>query len=269
MASYLDAKAAGGEWLVRIEDIDPPRELAGASRSILRSLDAHGLHWDGEVQYQSSRAQAYDNALKFLSDSGRLFACSCTRSVLGPGGNCGRRCTPGEGEATSLRFETDGNADFHDVFLGWQDAEKRAQDYVLKRKDGLYAYALAVVVDDLSEGITHVVRGKDLLHQTFAQIELIQTLGGKTPSYAHLPLIRDSGGNKLSKQAGASGVNDHHPIQNLRFVLEALRQPASAAPTGSIAELLEQAIHDWPANLPTTIDDTFGTPSIYPDSDQT
>ncbi|GAB5415617.1 MAG: tRNA glutamyl-Q(34) synthetase GluQRS [Congregibacter sp.] len=261
VASYLDARAAGGQWLVRIEDIDPPREVAGASDQILRSLQAHGLQWDEDVVYQSSRGDAYDRALEALAQTGRLFRCRCTRAILGPGGSCGRRCAPTDDDATALRFQIDSSPHFNDRFMGPQPTANSPRDLVLRRKDGLYAYALAVAVDDLWQGITDVVRGRDLLHQTHAQIELMQVMGGQAPRYAHLPLICDTAGVKLSKQAGAQAIDDRKALQNLRIVLEALGQPMAEAACGTVQELLAWATRSWRDRALQKLADTQG---VYP-----
>ncbi|MFK7828529.1 MAG: tRNA glutamyl-Q(34) synthetase GluQRS [Congregibacter sp.] len=245
VAGYLDAKAEGGKWLLRIEDIDPPREIAGAADRILHSLEAHALHWDETPVYQSERTEAYLDALEALNQSGRLFRCCCTRSTLGPAGSCGRRCSPAASDSCSLRFDVGVSAGFADRLLGQQPGLKTGTDIVLKRKDGFFAYALAVVVDDAWQNITHVVRGRDLLHQTSAQRELMRQLGHPTPSYAHHPIICDAQGDKLSKQAGAPEVDDHRAIENLREVLRVLGQESADMPAGSAQELLSLATELW------------------------
>ncbi|WP_439107271.1 tRNA glutamyl-Q(34) synthetase GluQRS [Congregibacter sp.] len=245
VASYLDARSASGAWLVRVEDIDPPREEPGSADSILRSLEAHGLIWDEAVLYQSSRLEAYREALTRLSASGRVFSCCCTRATLGPGGSCLGRCQPGPQDATTLRVQLRGDLGFEDGFLGAQPPPETASDLVLKRKDGLYAYALAVVVDDAWQNITHVVRGADLLSQTFAQLELLSELGTSLPAYAHLPLVRDSSGTKLSKQSGARGIEDEFALDNLRLALGMLGQDSADLPAGSASELIALATARW------------------------
>jgi glutamyl-Q tRNA(Asp) synthetase len=190
LGSYLDARAAGGQWLLRIEDIDQPREAPGAADRILRSLDAHGLHWDGPVLYQSTRSEAYDRALEQLQQQDRLFRCSCTRAILGPGGSCGERCTPAPDDICAIRVRLGGERSFNDLVLGPQPSAALPADLVLKRKDGLYAYTLAVVVDDGWQGITDVIRGRDLLEQTartmpFARISGLSGAGLRPPPGAH------------------------------------------------------------------------------------
>ncbi|EAQ97321.2 glutamyl-queuosine tRNA(Asp) synthetase [Congregibacter litoralis KT71] len=245
LASYLHARSASGLWLLRIEDIDPPREVPGASDSILRSLEAHGLHWDESVLFQSTRLDAYAEALNTLKASGRLFPCSCTRATLGPGGSCLRRCKPGPDDPTALRIQLDESMGFEDQILGTQAPPGESGDLVLRRKDGLYAYALAVVVDDARQGVTHVVRGADLLPQTFAQLELLTLLHSPRPDYAHLPIVCDHRGTKLSKQAGAPAIDDKRALNNLRDALRLLRQPCADSPAATVDELLVQATADW------------------------
>jgi len=245
LASYLDARAAGGRWLLRIEDIDPPREIPGAADSILRSLEAHGLLWDESVLFQSTRLDAYAQALSTLEKSGRVFACCCTRAALGPGGSCLRRCRPSAGETTSMRIALRGDMSFDDLMRGPQPAPNDPSDLVLRRKDGLYAYALAVAVDDLWQGVSHVVRGSDLLSQTFAQLEMLKGLGAPLPQYAHLPLVCDAQGIKLSKQTGAEGIKDACAVENLRTTLRLLEQDSAQMPASSASELLNLAIDHW------------------------
>lgn len=245
LGSYLDARAAGGSWLLRIEDIDPPREVPGAADSICRSLDVHGLHWDDSVLYQSSRSEAYDEALAELQRRGLLFRCSCTRAVLGPGGSCGERCDPGPDARCSTRVRLRGERGFDDLLLGPQAPARLPADLVLRRKDGLYAYTLAVVVDDCWQGITHVIRGRDLLAQTPPQCELLAYLSCQPPRYGHLPILTDAAGNKLSKQTGAAPIDDSRPIGNLRQALRFLGQSSADANAGSPRELLAAAVRSW------------------------
>ncbi|MFK8043698.1 tRNA glutamyl-Q(34) synthetase GluQRS [Congregibacter sp.] len=245
VASYLDARASSGTWLLRIEDIDPPREVPGAGDSILRSLEAHGLYWDETELYQSTRLEAYAEALDGLTECGEVFRCCCTRATLGPGGNCLKRCSPAPEDVTALRVSLLGNVGFDDKILGPQAPGLSANDLVLRRKDGLYAYALAVVVDDAWQSITDVVRGEDLLSQTFSQLELLAQLKAAQPSYAHVPIVCDASGVKLSKQAGATAIDDKAALANLRKALELLYQDSAQLPAGSTQELLELATSLW------------------------
>ena len=211
LGSYLDAKAHGGEWLVRMEDIDTPRNMPGAADDILRTLERFGLEWDGPVLYQSSRIEAYEAALEDLRRRNLVFPCGCSRKDVGdryPGtcrdGIRGRLNTP------SWRFRASDEAvTFEDRRLGSQQQNVRdyAGDFVLKRADGLFAYQLAVVVDDAYQDITDVVRGEDLLDSTARQILLQRALSFPQPRYLHLPVVLNESGQKLSKQTGATALD--------------------------------------------------------------
>jgi len=211
LGSYLDAKAHGGEWLVRIEDIDTPRNVPGAADDILRTLERFGLEWDGPVLYQSFRIDAYEAALEELRRCNLVFPCGCSRKDVGdryPGtcrlGLTGRLGTP------SWRFRVHGETvHFIDRRLGpqSQNVEDYVGDFVLKRADGLFAYQLAVVVDDAFQGITDVVRGEDLLDSTARQILLQSALSLPQPQYLHLPIVLNDTGQKLSKQTGATALD--------------------------------------------------------------
>jgi glutamyl-Q tRNA(Asp) synthetase len=210
--SYLDARAAGAGWLVRIEDLDTPRVVPGCADGQLRTLEAYGFEWDGEVLYQSTRREAYRDAMAQLSEQGRTFRCSCTRKDLaalgaadddahGYPGTC--RAGPARPGPTSLRFRVgDAPIHFEDRFLGPQ-CISGAGDVVIERRDGLATYQLAVVVDDAFQQVTRVVRGADLLASTAWQIELQQALGFERPIYGHLPLVVEPDGAKLSKSRHA------------------------------------------------------------------
>jgi glutamyl-Q tRNA(Asp) synthetase len=212
VASYLDAKAAGGEWLVRMEDLDPPREQPGAADLILRTLEAFGLEWDGPVLYQSQRGEAYAAALDRLVWDGLVFACACTRKDVAEGpypGTC-RNGVPSGRAARAWRVRVDGaSIAFADRVQGriHQDLPREVGDFVLRRADGLFAYQLAVVVDDAAQGITDVVRGADLLDSTPRQIYLQRLLGLPQPRYLHVPVATNAAGEKLSKQTGAPPVD--------------------------------------------------------------
>lgn len=195
--------------------------------------------------YQSRRLAAYDDALDGLTRSGRLFPCSCTRAILGPGGNCGRRCRPGPDDAQSFRLALTAPAPWPDFILGEQRPAPDAGDIVLRRRDGLHAYALAVVVDDAYQGITRVVRGSDLLEQTPAQLQLFELLGAMAPLYGHIPLACNERGKKLSKQSGAEAIDAERPLENLRAALRFLRQPSADADADSPEELLQEACRRW------------------------
>ncbi|MEY3018019.1 MAG: hypothetical protein RL336_1154 [Pseudomonadota bacterium] len=248
-ASYLDAKANHGEWLVRIEDIDPPREQPGASDTILSTLLAHGLQWDGEVMYQSARSAAYDAVLDELWRREELFYCTCTRADLQGSrsypGKCRQQLTPPTVPAAwRLRCDNSTQA-WQDGFQGPQSWSMRdIGDTILKRKDGLYAYQLAVVVDDHAQGITHVVRGIDLIDSTPRQLYLFAQLHWSPPQYSHLPVILDEHGHKLSKQNHAPAVDDTQATANL---LQCLGWLGQAQPThlNHPADILAYAVEHW------------------------
>ena len=252
LASYLDARHHHGLWLVRMEDLDPPREEAGAAQRILSSLEAHGLHWDGEVLWQSQRGPAYAAALDQLDRDHHLFRCDCTRQMLGPGGACCGRCRErqaalSEPVAVRLSVPADCRIRFIDRLQGVRDIALGAEiaDFVVKRKDGLDAYQLAVVVDDAWQGITHIVRGSDLLDSTGRQIFLQQLLQAPTPSYCHLPVITDAAGHKFSKQNHAPPLRDERATDNLRAALHFLGQRRPPGEVDAVADILAFASANW------------------------
>lgn len=260
LASYLDAKANGGQWLVRMEDLDPPREQPGAAGEILRSLEDHGLHWDGEVVYQSRRDQAYQDCLDALIAAELAYPCTCSRQELASmGGIYDGRCRthqPVEGAAYSLRlklYDLPGRSapeliQFEDLIQGLQTQNLRTQagDQILKRRDGYYAYQLAVVVDDIAQGITHIIRGSDLLEVTGRQLFFFGILGAPLPQFGHVPLAMQSNGQKLSKQNHAKAIDGKLASKNLWRGLEFLGQnPPSALADSSTRELLDWALHHW------------------------
>lgn len=254
LASYLDARHRAGEWLVRMDDLDPPREEPGAADRILAGLRAHGLHWDGDVLYQSTRGSAYAAALAALDGAGHLFACTCTRAQLGPDGACLGECRQRRAPAdvpASIRVDVPDTCvvAFDDGLQGRQEqALGRAfPDFVLRRKDGLTAYQLAVVVDDCAQGITHVVRGADLLDSTPRQVFLQQLLGAPTPAYSHLPVITQRDGRKLSKQNHAPGLDDSAAPDNLRLALRFLGQAAPPPELAAPTDILTFAADRWDA----------------------
>jgi glutamyl-Q tRNA(Asp) synthetase len=208
VGSYLDARTAGAKWLVRIEDLDTPRVIPGCAAEQLRTLEAFGFEWDGDVLYQSTRRDAYRAAVEQLDRAGRLFRCSCSRKDLAGDedshiypGTC--RLGPTREGPVSLRFRvTDAPVHFDDAFLGPQHFTAIG-DVVVVRRDGLASYQLAVVVDDAFQGVTRVVRGADLVGSTPWQIELHDALGLDRPSYGHLPLVTEPDGSKLSKSRRA------------------------------------------------------------------
>jgi glutamyl-Q tRNA(Asp) synthetase len=244
---------------VRIEDLDPPREMPGAADAILRALDAFGLHWDGEVVYQSRRHDAYLAALAALEGRGALYPCACTRKEIadsslsgidGPvyPGTCRTGIAPGR-PARAWRVRTDGTPiAFVDRWQGRVERrlDTHSGDFVVRRADGLYAYQLAVVVDDAALGVTEVVRGIDLLESTARQILLQNLLGLPTPAYAHLPVVVNARGEKLSKQTGAAAIDVHQAVSFLHRVLTLLGQaPPAEALEGELDALWRWAIAHW------------------------
>jgi glutamyl-Q tRNA(Asp) synthetase len=257
VASYLAARSANGDWLVRIEDIDSPREVPGSADSILRTLDAFGFEWTGSIARQSERTAAYQEALDRLASAGHVYRCSCSRkeiAALGQGdeprypGTC-RHGPLHPGNACAIRFMVEpGYLSFIDEIQGSVavDISAESGDFVVKRRDGLFAYQLAVVVDDAEQGVTHVVRGGDLLTSTPRQLLLQQSLGLATPAYAHVPLATDHHGVKLSKSAGAGAVMATKPAEELWRVLQFLRQgPPPELRSSSLRSLWEWAVHHW------------------------
>jgi glutamyl-Q tRNA(Asp) synthetase len=260
VGSWADARAQGGEWLVRMEDLDPPREVPGAADDILRTLAALGLESDGPVRRQSERADAYRAALDRLRDRGVLFACACTRREIAdsglPGadgglvypGTCRNGPPPGR-TARALRVRVDeAVVRFEDALQGEvrQDLGREVGDFVLRRADGLFAYQLAVVVDDADQGITDVVRGADLLDSTPRQIFLQRLLGLPTPHYLHLPVAANAAGEKLAKQTGAPPIDRARPAPALVAALRFLGQAAPAElERAPVRTVLEWAAANW------------------------
>jgi glutamyl-Q tRNA(Asp) synthetase len=252
LASFLDARHCCGRWLVRMEDLDPPREEPGAADSILTSLQRHGLYWDGEVLYQSTRSAAYAAALAALAQGGHLFFCDCSRANLEPDGVCRGACRTRQHDlagplAIRINVPPDCEIGFTDLLQGPQHAALGASlaDFVVRRKDGLDAYQLAVVVDDAAQGITHVVRGSDLLVSTPRQIFLQQRMAYATPCYAHLPVITTAQGQKFSKQNHAPALDDAQAVDNLRSALRFLQQADPPSTLTSTEPLLAYAIEHW------------------------
>jgi glutamyl-Q tRNA(Asp) synthetase len=258
LASFLDARARQGRWLVRIEDLDPPRESKQAVTDILHSLEALGLTWDEEVLFQSSRRAAYEEALAALDAKNLVYACRCSRQLLAAAGAvypglCRDLQLPRTAD-TALRCRvTDQTIAFSDRLQGpyAQHLARDVGDFVIRRRDGLFAYQLAVVVDDAFQGITDVVRGMDLLDSTPRQIHLQQQLHYSTPTYAHVPVIINALGQKLGKQQYAAAVDDKRPGAVLVQALERLRQQPDPALADSPPEtILNWALARWkPENL--------------------
>lgn len=258
LASYLDAKANAGQWYVRIEDLDPPREIPGATDDILRALDLLGLHWDGEIVFQSRRHADYDQILDTLASQGHAYYCTCSRGMLAGSegaypGYCRDRRLPHQAGA-AMRCKVDKHpVSFSDRMQGCftQQLATGSGDFVIKRKDGFHAYQLAVVVDDGWQQITHVVRGIDLLDSTPRQIHLQGLLGLPTPSYAHIPVLINQHQQKISKQNLAMAVDTSAPAQVLFQTLTYLQQqPDPGLVRADRNTVMEWAIAHWnPARL--------------------
>ncbi|WP_114239392.1 tRNA glutamyl-Q(34) synthetase GluQRS [Dyella sp. C9] len=255
VGSWLCARHAGGAWLLRVEDIDPPREMPGSAESILAALPAFGLHADAPVLFQSRRIAAYDEAFEQLRAADLVFPCWCSRNDLAGGlhldGHCLAAPQPERAPAWRLRVPDEIIA-FDDALQGPQAQNLRhtAGDFVIRRVEGYYAYQLACVVDDAYQGITQVVRGNDLLDSTPRQIFLQHCLGLPTPGYLHLPLALDEGGRKLSKSEQAHPVDPTQPLPALRQALAFLGLPASATAETADTLLAEALAHFDPALLP-------------------
>jgi glutamyl-Q tRNA(Asp) synthetase len=254
VGSYLFARSAAGRWLVRIDDLDPPRTVPGAADEQLRALEAYGLWWDDAVVYQSQRTAAYQEAIDRLSKAGHTFPCACSRAELAANGRDGaypgtcRNGLPAGRRPRSVRARVPAEpVSFTDRLLGpqKQDLVRTCGDFVVRRADGLFAYQLAVVVDDLAAAVTEVVRGADLLGSTGRQIHLYRALGTLPPEYGHLPLVVTWAGAKLSKGHGARPIPVASPGREvtLHQVLTALGQASDDAEPGApVAEQLAAAV---------------------------
>ena len=248
LGSWLLARQSRGAWLVRVEDVDPPREVPGATDRQLHALAAFGLVSDEPVLRQSQRGALYAQALDRLLAQGDAFECHCSRTDLRQSHGIHRRCVPGRQRpdpAVRLRVPEGTVIAFEDGLQGVfrQDVAREVGDFVLRRAEGLWAYQLAVVVDDAAQGITDVVRGADLLDSTPRQILLQRALGLPTPRHAHLPLVVDAQGRKLSKSEAAAPVDPRQPLPALHAAWNALGQPhAAVAQAGTVPDLLDRAL---------------------------
>jgi glutamyl-Q tRNA(Asp) synthetase len=261
VGSFLEARSRGGEWLVRMEDLDLPRTVPGAADDILRTLDAFGLHWDGEVMVQSARNEAYRAALAELEKLGAVYPCACTRKEIADSAINGIDgpvypgiCRAGlpEGRAPrAMRVHTDlSPVGFDDALQGRisQILATEVGDFVVRRADGLFAYQLAVVVDDAEQAITHVVRGADLLDSTPRQVYLQKLLSLPTPAYLHLPVAVNERGEKLSKQTLAPAVGLIKPVAQLFEALKFLNQaPPAELKDADLDDFWKWAIAHWRA----------------------
>ncbi|QID18878.1 tRNA glutamyl-Q(34) synthetase GluQRS [Nitrogeniibacter mangrovi] len=259
VGSYLDARDLGGQWLVRIDDVDAPRAVRGAGEGILRTLEALGFEWDGAPVWQHARTEQYAAALERLRRDDRVYGCACTRKMLAGApraadgsarypGTC-RDGLPAGAHARAWRFRVPAGAvGFEDRLQGRieEDVSREAGDFILKRADGLFAYQLATVVDDAEAGVTDVVRGIDLMPSTPRQIAIQQALGLPTPRYAHLPVVVDAAGQKLSKQSLARAVDDFRPAPVLVDALSCLGQaPPDELARASVATVWAWARAHW------------------------
>ncbi|HEX5382522.1 MAG TPA: tRNA glutamyl-Q(34) synthetase GluQRS [Acinetobacter sp.] len=252
VASYCDAKAQQGQWFVRIEDTDIPRIYPGSEQHILECLDAFQLYPDAEIIFQKDRLDLYEAVIDQLHVAGQVYACACTRKMLGSNhiyaGTCRDLALPFEQQAIRVKVE-DQSICFQDRLQGQHCSNLKEDlgDFVLKRRDGIINYQLAVVVDDYLQGITHVVRGADLLNNTERQIWLAQLLGYPTLSYMHLPLAMNAQGQKLSKQNLAQALDPKQAPELLQQALLALHQPAVDLDRPEI--MLQQAVAQWNTDL--------------------
>jgi glutamyl-Q tRNA(Asp) synthetase len=263
VASYCDAKAANGKWLLRIEDLDKPREVKGASASIIHCLEAYGFVWDDDVVYQSQQTEHYEKALAQLQLNALVYPCTCTRKEIADSssqygiegmiypGTC-RHGNHQENKPSAWRMRVSDNiVSFNDRSLGHIQhiLSKDTGDFVVKRADGLFAYQLAVVVDDANQGVTDIVRGADLLNSTTRQIYLQQALDLYTPRYLHIPIVKNAQGEKLSKQTLAPAINSQQANQDIWDALTFLKQsPPTTLKSSSLATIWEWAISHWQVN---------------------
>ena len=265
VASYLDAKSQSGKWHLRIEDIDPPREQIGASKNIIQSLIAHGLLWDEDIIYQSQQTNLYQSALEQLKLRGKAYPCSCTRKhLITLNGFYDRHCIlepPQQSQASAMRFFASSAApEFVDRLQGqWRtpQPENLFDDFIIKRKDNLWAYQLAVVVDDIFSNVTDIVRGIDIIDSTGKQLLLYDALEGETdwqvekPRYLHLPVLIDANRNKLSKQNHAAAIDNSKAYENVLQVLALLGQELPQQPLEDVQSLLTFAIERFDTqNIP-------------------
>jgi glutamyl-Q tRNA(Asp) synthetase len=261
LASYLDARHRDGRWLMRVEDIDPPREQPGASHSILNSLREHGLVWDGDVLWQSERLELYRATTEHLLTENLAFRCNCSRQMLVASdgvynGHCrNRNLDAAQEHAVRIKVPNACHITVDDRIqqpLTLQ-LDRDVGDFVIWRRDNLVAYQLAVTLDDAEQGITDIVRGSDLFESTARQICLQRLLGLPTPQYAHIPVLTNTGGQKLSKQTHAPALDNSRALDNLRLALKFLKQAKTQA--GNPQQLLQQAAAQWqPERIASTMD---------------
>lgn len=252
LASYLHAKHHHGTWLVRIEDIDPPREKAGASANILATLDAYGLHWDESVLYQSQQSELYQDVLQQLAHQKLTYHCQCTRAQIKAQGGIY------QGQCSKFNFSKKNNSTrlhnqqgiyrYQDLIQGNYTCSQTLaeEDFILVRKDGLFAYQLAVVLDDIYQNINHVIRGCDLLEPTARQLSFYQQLGYQAPQFGHIPLAVTEQGYKLSKQNNAPAIDNNNPAPALIAALKFLGQNVpEELQSYSAEQIIQWAIKSW------------------------
>ena len=253
LTSYLDAKAHDGIWLVRMEDIDPPRQVLHADQAILQSLHAHGLHHDGDILFQSSRLSFYQQTIDALLNSNHAYRCRCTRAEIKQQGGiylgtCKHKHITNQPSA--IRYiNPDLITSFTDRFQGQISATDNSidkEDIIIQRKDGLVAYNLAVVLDDIAQGVTDIVRGCDLLPTTLAQLNIWSHFSASLPRYGHTPLLVKAPGHKLSKQNHAPAINDTLAKDNILFCLNLLNiQLSDTVQKSAITTILKAATMAW------------------------
>ncbi len=254
LGSYLRARSQGGKWLIRIEDIDPPREVLGSSEDILNTLLAYGLQWDDDILYQSTRLLAYQAKIEQLLTQNQAYYCQCSRKEIKAmggtyDGRCGRLATPLKSGAIRIR-NLAGIDRFTDLNMGEVSVNKgfANEDFIIKRSDGLYAYQLAVVMDDISQQITEVVRGSDLLIPTCRQLSVFKQFEHTQPNWLHLPLVCMAPGMKLSKQNHAPAIDKQHPQDSFNAALQFLGQPKVKANV-QMSEMVAQAVIQFDLSL--------------------
>ncbi|PSU64287.1 tRNA glutamyl-Q(34) synthetase GluQRS [Photobacterium phosphoreum] len=252
LGSYLQAKSQQGKWIVRIEDLDPPREMLGAANDILRTLEAFGFMWDGDIMYQSLRHDAYHAQIDAWLAQGNAYYCQCSRKDIKQTGGfypgtCRTLNQRHSNGAVRLQVDTP-ITHFDDLLHGHIELPfaLAREDFIIRRRDGLFAYNLAVVLDDIEQGITEVVRGADLIEPTGRQIGLYRQLGHPEVSYLHLPLAITDNGNKLSKQNHAPAIDKHNPRPALMAALRFLGlSPPTELVTESVEQILQWGITHW------------------------
>lgn len=257
LAGFLDARKHNGQWLLRIDDLDTPRNVFGAVESIIHDLESFGLHWDQQIFYQSQSLHHYHSGIDQLLNGQQLYPCTCTRKSLAEATLNNPHTYPGfcrnkriaQNEPHALRIKTyDATLSFHDQLQGdvSQDLSKDPGDFIVKRKDRIIAYQFAVVIDDFQQHITRVVRGYDLLDSTPRQLFIQQLLSYSSPEYMHVPVIVDQHGTKLSKQTHAEAVNTEKPAETLFLLLTLLKQnPPDNLRKATVADILDWAVAHW------------------------